>query len=103
MGVKEVRVQVRNMAIAELMKIHNYIDNQVIKGELDADAAEEMKIALLDAVDATSKQIPKKLIDRGKRLMDLTQYDCPTCGKGGFVCSCSKYCNTCGQALMWVE
>ena len=91
------------MAIAELMRISNYIDSQVMKDELGADAAEEMKKALYNAMDAVEKSMPKKLIDRGKRLMDLKQYDCPSCGKGGFVCSCSKYCNTCGQALMWVE
>lgn len=48
------------------------------------------------AIQALEKQIPKSLIDEGRKLPEDTAY-CPTCG--AFLSKHHKFCFNCGQAL----
>ena len=59
-------------------------------------------LAIIIAVKALEKQIPKKPIksDRQEIRYTLT-YDCPTCGRQFTGTGFADYCYHCGQALDW--
>ena len=57
------------------------------------------KIALNIAIEALEKQIPKKVVNRGKK-MDVLVANCPMCR---CVVLDRPYCAKCGQKLDWSE
>ena len=61
-------------------------------------------LAIIMAVKALEKQIPKKPIksDRQEIRYTLT-YDCPTCGRQFTGTGFADYCYHCGQALDWSD
>ena len=60
--------------------------------------------AIMLAIEALEKQIPKKPIksDRQEIRYTLT-YDCPTCGRQFTGTGFADYCYHCGQALDWSD
>ena len=60
--------------------------------------------AIMLAIEALEKQIPKKPIksDRQEIRYTLT-YDCPTCGRQFTGTGFADFCYHCGQALDWSD
>ena len=60
--------------------------------------------AIMLAIEALEKQIPKKPIKSDRQEIRYTlEYDCPTCGRSFTGTGFADYCYHCGQALDWSD
>ena len=64
--------------------------------------------ACLLACEALEKQVPMKPIDKSRNQKDWHIMHCPACGRifwnsGQFMHYQPKYCEKCGQAILWED